>query len=391
MFNFTAKAQVAINTDGALPHSSAMLEISSTNRGLLLPRVTSTNNITSPTNGLLVFQTGGTPGLYFYSGSWMQLSSGGSGVTSITGSAPISATPTTGAVTISMPAASGSTNGYLKATDWVTFNNKLSGTKGNLTETTSSVLTINGGTGAILGSGVTIAVKQAGSSQNGYLTSVDWNLFNDKISSQWSNDGNNNIYYSDASGGNVGIGINWTPSHRLEVVNAVDDFVASFKNTNNTNSSNGILVQAGNSVHNTGSSFINFWDPDQSSVGAIQYDGSGALIYSSVSDSSLKENIIPTHLNLHQLLEIKVRDFNWKKDPAKKTNSGFVAQELYKVYPDAVSVPLKASDKWMVSKESLIPLLVKSIQDQQEIIKSQQDQINALEERLRLIELKLGK
>jgi len=43
-------------------------------------------------------------------------------------------------------------------------------TKGNLTETTSSVLTITGGTGAVIGSGTTIAVASAGAAQNGVVT-----------------------------------------------------------------------------------------------------------------------------------------------------------------------------------------------------------------------------
>lgn len=52
--------------------------------------------------------------------------------------------------------------------------------KGNLTETVSSVLSITGGTGAIIGSGVTIEVDQADISNNGYLSSTDWNTFNSK-------------------------------------------------------------------------------------------------------------------------------------------------------------------------------------------------------------------
>ena len=53
-------------------------------------------------------------------------------------------------------------------------------TIGNLTETTSSVLTVTGGTGAIIGSGLTIQVKQASGSQAGYLSSSDWTTFNAK-------------------------------------------------------------------------------------------------------------------------------------------------------------------------------------------------------------------
>ena len=51
-------------------------------------------------------------------------------------------------------------------------------TKGNLSELTSSVLTIAGGTNAVIGSGTTITVAQANTSNAGYLSSGDWNTFN---------------------------------------------------------------------------------------------------------------------------------------------------------------------------------------------------------------------
>jgi hypothetical protein len=53
---------------------------------------------------------------------------------------------------------------------------------GDLTETVSSVLTISGGTGAVLGAGVTFQVKKASGSQAGYLASADWTTFNTKQS-----------------------------------------------------------------------------------------------------------------------------------------------------------------------------------------------------------------
>jgi len=51
---------------------------------------------------------------------------------------------------------------------------------GNLTESTSAVLTITGGTGAVIGSGLSIQVKQASALQSGYLSATDWVTFNGK-------------------------------------------------------------------------------------------------------------------------------------------------------------------------------------------------------------------
>lgn len=78
--SLTLKAQVAINTTGNPPDGSAMLDISSTNLGILIPRMTESqrNAISSPATGLLVYQTdGAVPGFYFYNGSeWKNLFGG---------------------------------------------------------------------------------------------------------------------------------------------------------------------------------------------------------------------------------------------------------------------------------------------------------------------------
>jgi hypothetical protein len=107
-------------------------------------------------------------------------SSGGT-VTSISTTAPITGGTITATGTIGITQSSGGADGYLSSADWTTFNSKEPAlTKGNLTETTSSVLTIAGGTNAVIGSGTTIAVSQATTSTSGYLSSTDWNTFNAK-------------------------------------------------------------------------------------------------------------------------------------------------------------------------------------------------------------------
>ena len=59
------------------PNSSAILDVSSTSKGVLIPRMTSTqrNSIASPATGLLIYQTDASTGFYFYNGSsWMSVS-----------------------------------------------------------------------------------------------------------------------------------------------------------------------------------------------------------------------------------------------------------------------------------------------------------------------------
>ena len=62
-----AGAQVAVNTDGSIPDNSAMLDVKSTTKGMLVPRMTAAqrNAISSPATGLLVFEpVGRHPGGY---------------------------------------------------------------------------------------------------------------------------------------------------------------------------------------------------------------------------------------------------------------------------------------------------------------------------------------
>ena len=132
-------------------------------------------------------------------------------IVSTAGTAPLTLSISGNQLAGSITAANSTTNGYLTSANWNTFNNKqnaltfgnatsgdltitggngaiigsgmtLSVNKGNLTEATSAVLTISGGTGSVLGSGVSVQVKQSGTSQSGYLSNTDWNTFNNKQS-----------------------------------------------------------------------------------------------------------------------------------------------------------------------------------------------------------------
>ncbi len=69
-------AQVGINSDGASPDNSAMLDVKSTTKGMLIPRMLASarTSISSPATGLLVYQTDAPAGFYFYNGTkWVGL------------------------------------------------------------------------------------------------------------------------------------------------------------------------------------------------------------------------------------------------------------------------------------------------------------------------------
>ncbi|HEY0039217.1 MAG TPA: hypothetical protein VGB71_01070, partial [Flavisolibacter sp.] len=70
-------AQVAIANPASTPDPSSMLEIKSTNKGFLMPRLSSRANVTSPATGLMIYETASNA-VWVYNGTtWVQLGSGG--------------------------------------------------------------------------------------------------------------------------------------------------------------------------------------------------------------------------------------------------------------------------------------------------------------------------
>lgn len=84
MITFNSFAQsISINNSGVAPDPSAMLDIKSSDKGLLVPRMTATDraSINSPATGLIVYQTDAASGFYYNGGtaqspSWVLLIAG---------------------------------------------------------------------------------------------------------------------------------------------------------------------------------------------------------------------------------------------------------------------------------------------------------------------------
>lgn len=77
----TGSVGVSINIDKAVPHSSAMLDVTSINKGILIPRMTSSQRIAiaSPAASLLVYDTDMLSFYFYCSHGWTKISSGESG------------------------------------------------------------------------------------------------------------------------------------------------------------------------------------------------------------------------------------------------------------------------------------------------------------------------
>jgi len=80
LFMYTATAQgVAVNTDGSVPDATALLDVKSSTKGLLIPRMTSLQRtgIATPATGLIVFDTDTNYFWYFNGTAWIKLETAG--------------------------------------------------------------------------------------------------------------------------------------------------------------------------------------------------------------------------------------------------------------------------------------------------------------------------
>ena len=96
---FSQTVGVGVNTDGSSPDASSILDVKSSDKGILIPRMTAAQRgaIASPATGLMVYQTDATAGFYYYNGTaWVQAigPQGPAGATGATG--PAGATGATG-------------------------------------------------------------------------------------------------------------------------------------------------------------------------------------------------------------------------------------------------------------------------------------------------------
>jgi trimeric autotransporter adhesin len=178
------------------PRVRAILDLNANNLGLLLPRVDRLliTGLASVDNGLTVYDTtAGNQGIWYWNGAaWFQLTSGG--INTLNGLISGTQTFATGTAgtnfninsvgsthTFNFPNASAANRGLLTAADWTTFNNKQSAlTIGNVTTSTTG-LSITGGTGSVIGAGTTINIQNANGTQPGLLTAADWTTFNNKL------------------------------------------------------------------------------------------------------------------------------------------------------------------------------------------------------------------
>jgi hypothetical protein len=106
--------------------------------------------------------------------------------------------------------------------------------------------------------------------------------------------------------------------------------------------------------------------------------------YGNISDRKYKTNIVDATPKLQDILQLQVRNFNVVGVDQKAI--GFIAQEFETVFPSLV---IESTDKDFdgndlgtttkgIKESALVPILVKAIQEQQALIVSMREELDAL-------------
>ena len=158
--------------------------------------------------------------------------------------------------------------------------------------------------------------------------------------------------------GNVGIGTT-SPTYKLHV--ASSNNVSIFEDTSNA----------------SGAAFIVFNRPSVFSMGSITRNGSAnSVSYNTGSDYRLKEDLKDFNA-LDLVNNITAYDYKWKD--VEQRDYGFIAHELKQTLPNVVTGEKDGEKMQGVDYSKLTPILLKAIQEQQEIINDLKSRIEQLE------------
>jgi hypothetical protein len=147
---------------------------------------------------------------------------------------------------------------------------------------------------------------------------------------------------------------------------SVGDPVMHIINTGNASGAQGLHVQGCQNTPTAACNLIILYDGDATQAGRIQVANGGGSAYQTTSDIRSKKNITNTAYALEDLLAVQVRDYEYLDGNVRKT--GYIAQELYNVYPGAVGTSEDPNEMWAVDYGSMTPLIVKGVQDLNDIV-----------------------
>lgn len=197
----------------------------------------------------------------------------------------------------------------------------------------------------------------------------------------WDDTGGAYRFVIDATG-QIGIGTN-IPDHKLHIVDTqAGNQIAKIENLSTSTTSDGLGILLNNTT--ASNDYIFFERTGELVQGRIAANGSGAVQYLTASDLRLKKNISDYSGGLDAVMRMRPRNYVFKSSP-EIPRVGFIAQELKSIFPEAVNGSEDSdpeTEPMMVDYSKLTPVLVKAIQEQQQLINELKSKNAELERQL---------
>ncbi len=112
--------------------------------------------------------------------------------------------------------------------------------------------------------------------------------------------------------------------------------------------------------------------------------------YMQLSDGRMKEEVEPLGEGLGAVLALRPVTWSWTEEARRELRasehreSGFIAQEVAPVAPEAVRVD--SAGRYTMSYGALVPVLTRAVQEQQALIERQREELDGLRRRLEALE-----
>jgi hypothetical protein len=177
-------------------------------------------------------------------------------------------------------------------------------------------------------------------------------------------------------------------SARLTVVKSTSDYVMYVENTNATSGDKTYRSILGANTNNTNSFHFS---ANAAGGDRIYIYGNGNIVnsnnsYGPISDIKLKENIVDATPKLDKLMQVRIVNYNLIDTPELK-QIGVIAQELEQVFPALIDehpdYDLEGNNLGTTTKSVkmsvFVPMLIKAMQEQNQIINNLKERIVNLE------------